>query len=169
MDAAHIHLMLNHIPVLGLTMGFVVLGWGAFRSSDDVKKVGLMMLVITALAAIPVYLTGEPAEEIVERLPGVSEQIIEQHEGSALTSLILAIVTGGAAFLSLIARRFLSDRLAAAGLFATLALALIGGGAMAYTANLGGQIRHTEIRQAQNSVPGNPAEPAKKRADDDDD
>jgi hypothetical protein len=36
--------------------------------------------VLTALLALPVYFTGEPAEKVVERLPGVTEPLIEEHE-----------------------------------------------------------------------------------------
>jgi uncharacterized membrane protein len=128
----------------------------------------LTILVVTAFAAIPVYLTGEPAEEVVEHLPGVSEQIIELHEDSALSSLVLAIVTGTFALVALFARRFSSEKIAAAGAYITLILSLAAGAAMAYTANLGGQIRHTEIRQVQSGTAGTEQESKKKTNDDDD-
>ena len=72
MDWTHFHLMMNHVPVLGSIFGFVLLAWGMLRGSTEIKKVALTILVLTALFAIPVYLTGEPAEETVEALPGVS-------------------------------------------------------------------------------------------------
>ena len=168
MDATHLHLILNHIPVLGLIGGFVILAWGTFRSYADIQKTGLTILVVTAFAAIPVYLTGEPAEEVVEHLPGVSEQIIELHEDSALSSLVLAIVTGTIALVALFARRFASAKIAAAGVYITLILSLVAGAAMAYTANLGGQIRHTEIRQLQGGTAETEHESKKKTKDDDD-
>ena len=51
------------------------------------------------------FLTGEPAEEVVGHLPGISEQAIEEHEEAAE---VAAIVTGFAGLLGLwllIARR----------------------------------------------------------------
>jgi uncharacterized membrane protein len=160
MDSTHLHLMLNHFPVLGIMIGFLILLWGVLRGFEEVKTVGLVVLVLTAIAAIPVYLTGEPAEEIVENLPGVSEQIIELHEDSALFSLILAIATGVLAFAGLIFKRFSSANVARFSMYAVLLLSFISGTLMARTAYLGGQIRHTEIRQSTDQTI--PAEATKK-------
>lgn len=171
MDLVHIHLLLNHIPVFGLLIGFLILSWGTLRDYGEVKSTGLVVLFVTSLVAIPVYLTGEPAEEVVEKLPGVSEQIIGLHEDAAIYSLVLCIGTGIVAFLALIARRFLSETIARFGIFFVLLVALIAGASIAYTSNLGGQVRHSEIRQAQSGTNGaeTPAAEKKKEKDDDDD
>lgn len=167
MDLTHLHLILNHLPVMGIMFGFLILVWGILRKAEEVKTVGLIFLVVTAFAALPVYLTGEPAEEAVENLPGVSEQIIELHENSALLSLILAMVTGVLAFVGLLVKRFLSASVARVFAFAVLFLSFVTGAFMARTANLGGEIRHTEIRQtAQNT---NPAAETKQKTEEDDD
>jgi hypothetical protein len=47
------------------------------------KRISLGIFIIVALLAIPAYLTGEPTEELVENLPGVSKSSIEQHEEAA--------------------------------------------------------------------------------------
>ena len=149
MDWTHFHLMTNHLPVIGAIFGLVILAWGMVRGSDDVKRIGLAVLIFTALIAIPVYLTGEPAEETVESLPGVVHDIIEEHEEFAIYALISAIVTGIASLAALVfigpgrdsyAKRY--------SLIAALVLAGVTAAAMGWTANLGGVIRHTENRGA---------------------
>lgn len=50
--------------------------------------------MVTAAAAVPTYLTGEPAEEAVEHLPGVVKDLIEIHEERALIALIVATFGG---------------------------------------------------------------------------
>lgn len=171
MDLVHIHLLLNHIPVFGLLIGFLILAWGIFRDYGEVKSTGLTVLFLTSLVAIPVYLTGEPAEEVVEELPGVSEQIIKLHEGAAIYSLVLCIGTGIFAFLALVARRLLSETLATIATFLVLILALSAGASIAYTSNLGGQVRHSEIRQSQIGTTGaeTSADEKTKEEDHDDD
>lgn len=152
MNLAHLHLLLNQIPVLGTVFGFGLLLFGLIRKSDDVVKASLGLFVIAALVAVPVYLTGEPAEEVVEHTAGVAESIIEQHEESALLSLIameaLGVLALGWLFLSRRARQIPTWF---AGAF--LILSVVTGGLMAQTANLGGQIRHAEIRTAVASAP----------------
>jgi hypothetical protein len=172
MNAAHLHLILNHIPVIGILAGFIILTWGVIRRSDEVKTLGLAALVVTALVAIPVYLTGEPAEEIVENLPGVSKNLIELHEDSAKVSLIFAMIAGGLAIVSLISRRLRSTVVAKVAIVSTLAVSLAASILMARTANLGGQIRHSEI-QAGAPTGGEPQNQSnsqrRERGHDDDD
>ncbi len=143
MNSAHIHLFLNHVPVLGTVFGLLILAFGFVRKSDEVKQTALGIFVLSALVTIPVYLTGEPAEEIVENLAGVSEAIIEQHEDWAFYALILMEITGALALLNLVFfnRSFAKQFLAVTTLSAVIAVASI-----SWTASLGGQIRHTEVR-----------------------
>jgi len=62
MDLVHLHLMLNHAPVLGVIFGFLVLLAGTVSRSKAIAGVGLGLLIVAGILAIPVYLTGEPAE-----------------------------------------------------------------------------------------------------------
>ena len=150
MDLVHLHLMLNHVPVLGVVFAFVVGVIGFLFKSKAVTRVALGMLVFAAIVAVPVYLTGEPAEEVVDGLAGVSEAVIEQHESAATFSLILAGVTGAFALLALLFGRSLTSKLPGYLVAVTLLAALVATASMLWTANLGGQIRHSEIRTAAN-------------------
>lgn len=145
MNQAHIHLLLNHVPVLGTAFGTLLLAFGLARRSGDLKEAGLAAFVLVALATIPVYLTGGPAEGVLGGFSPVTEAVIKPHEDSALLSLGAAMLLGVVALAGLVVARRRGQwpgRLAAG----TLALSLVVAGLMARTANLGGQIRHTEIR-----------------------
>lgn len=144
MDAAHIHLLLNHVPVLGAVFGALLLAYAMARDSDDVCRAGLWTLGIAGAAAVVVYLTGEPAEELVEGLPGFSHDALERHEEIALWATISAAGVGVLAFLTLWVYRAgrVPGRFRAVLLVVALALA----GVMGWVANSGGQVRHEEIR-----------------------
>ncbi|MHB8523017.1 MAG: hypothetical protein ACYDH9_19985 [Limisphaerales bacterium] len=151
MNMAHLHLMLNHLPVLGTVFGLCLLAVAAWKRSDELKKISLDVFVIVAVLAIPAYMTGEPAEELVRSLPGVSKALIEQHEETAQIALTGVLAVGVLALAGRI--RFRRDQPIPAWLTATLlALALIVSGLMAWTANLGGQVRHPEIRTERPST-----------------
>lgn len=145
MNQAHLHLLLNHLPLLGTAFGVLLLLFALWRKSAELQRVSLGVFVLAALSAIPTYLTGEPAESVVEHLPGVAEAFIEQHESASLIALVAAMVTGVASLAGLLLTRR-AAKLPAWATIAPLVLALATGGLMARTANLGGQIRHTEIR-----------------------
>ena len=139
LSPVHIHLLLNHIPVIGVFIGLFVLLYGTVKKSEDIKRASLLLFLLFALISIPVYLTGEPAEEVVEDLPGVSHDFIEEHEESALFSFISILALGLLSLIGLVVR---NQKIYSV----CLILALIAGGLVSWTANLGGQIRHSEIR-----------------------
>ena len=128
------------------------MGWrswfgGSCARATEIKRTGLLVFVAIALVTIPTYLTGEAAEDMVEHLPGVSEDLIENHEDAGKIALVATSVLGG---LSLI-RLLIPARFAAVGGPLTVLVFVFSlgvAGWLARTANLGGQIRHPEIRQS---------------------
>jgi len=154
MNQAHLHLLFNHFPVIGTILCLLLLLFALMRKSDELKRASLGGLVLISLLTIPAFLTGEPAEELVENLPGVSHALIEAHEKAALVAFIALGITGALALVGLIwfrNRTTLPTWLIAAALLLTS----VSVGLMARTGNLGGEIRHTEIRTgAAATTPG---------------
>ena len=103
-----------------------------------------------ALLTIPVFLTGEEAEESVEHLAGVSENIIEEHEELAEKAIWLMGLLGVfslASFYAIVKKLSFSRTV----ILITLLISLATLGLFAQVGNLGGQIRHTEIRDGNGS------------------
>jgi len=151
MNAAHIHLLLNHIPVIGVLFALVLLVVGQAMRSPAVRNAALAAFAALALITLPVYLTGEPAQKVVEQMPGVTKAAIEEHEDAALFALIAIEVLGVLSIATLV----LLDRaphVAQRLMPVCLALAVVTTGIMAWTANLGGRVRHTEIRNGTPAV-----------------
>lgn len=146
MNIAHLHLILNHLPVIGLLFALALLGWGLARRNQTLMKASLVCLVAVALFTIPAFLTGEPAEKIAKPLPGTSNIHLEQHEDAAKAALVVTLVAGGTALLSLLL--FRTKAIAAWCGASVLLLTLVAAGLMAWTANLGGKVRHPEIRDS---------------------
>lgn len=143
--SVHIHLLMNHLPIIGTIVGVLLLLAGLVRRSDELHRVSLATFVLVAIVTIPVYLTGEGAEEAVSDLPGVTKTLIEGHQDAALISFIASGVLG------VVALAGLSRSRRSAALPRTLikVVLLVGvgvSGLMVWTGGLGGQIRHSEIR-----------------------
>ncbi|MCF6223669.1 MAG: hypothetical protein L3J34_08070 [Flavobacteriaceae bacterium] len=150
MDATHLHLLLTHFPIVGTIIGIGILAYGQFAKNDEIRKVALATFVLMALFTIPVFLTGEEAEETVENIAGVSEQLIENHEELAEKAIWLMGLLGG---LSLISFYAIIKKLSFTKTISsiTLIVSLITFGLFAQVGNLGGQIRHSEIRTDSNN------------------
>jgi formate hydrogenlyase subunit 3/multisubunit Na+/H+ antiporter MnhD subunit len=146
MTAAHLHLLLNHIPILGSIFGLLVLSYGLLRKSDEIKKTSLGVFVITALVTIPVYLTGDGAAKIVSNLPGVSTAIIQQHDQAATITMFAIQILGALSLLSLLLSWRSRRELRSWMTLGVFILAMISSGLGAWTGSIGGQIRHTEVR-----------------------
>ncbi len=149
---AHVHLMINHFPVIGVLVSILLFVYALVRKSEEVKAVSLGMFVLIALATIPVFLTGEGAEDVVKHIPGVTETYIGRHEEIAELTLILTEVLGVLALTGLVLHK-LRGFIPKIIVILVLVMSLIVATAVSITANLGGQIRHTEIRDAATTMP----------------
>ena len=107
-----------------------------FLKGSQLTKVAWGTLAVAALFSVPTYLTGDPAEDAVRGLPGVSRAVIAPHEQMATLSFIAILVLGVAALagLLLFARR---DQVPVWFLGSTLVLSVVVSGMMAWTAYLG--------------------------------
>ncbi len=142
---AHVHLMINHVPVIGIPGVILLLIYAAVRKSEEVNMVAFGMLVLLAILTVGVYLTGQAAEDMVKKLPGFTEETIGRHEDAADLSLLSIEALGVLALAGLFFMRrsgTVPKWLVSLVLVLSLATAVIVG----YTANLGGEIRHSEIR-----------------------
>jgi hypothetical protein len=145
MDAAHLHLMVNHIPILGTIIVALLLGWGLLKRSRELMRTALGAAVIVALLSYPVFLTGGRAEDQVGDLPWATERLIENHEEQAEIALVAMLATGvlAAAALWLSRGGRPVPKIASGGVVAALALSA---GLCGWAALSGGVIRHDEIR-----------------------
>ena len=143
MNAAHVHLMLNHFSIIGSMFGLVLLAVAMVRNSRELITVSFACLASVAIMSIPVYFTGPPAEEAIKHLPGVSEEVVERHEEAAQVAFTAIECVGALALAGL----WLFRTEPAPPWFLTILLvgSLLMAGAMIYTANRGRQIRHPEI------------------------
>lgn len=164
MDQTHLHLLITHLPIFGSLLATLVLGYALWKKSDTTTLAAYYMLVISALGAVIAYVTGEGAEETVEKIQGVSENVIEQHSEFAVYALVSLIVVGVS---SLIGIYFTHTKSNLAKMIATVTLfmALISFALVARTGYLGGQIRHTEI--ATGVIQNSPQQGGEQEGDDD--
>jgi uncharacterized membrane protein len=139
----HIHLMINHVPVIGLAVPITLLLIDWVRKNRKLEWLSLQMFVVFALLAIPVYLTGSPASHRMREMPGISRDAIHRHSNAA--DFAFWTMEGlGAISLFALYKFWSSEAVPPRITTALLALALVALGLMIWTADLGGKIRHSE-------------------------
>jgi uncharacterized membrane protein len=145
MNEAHFHLVVNHLPIIFPLVGIIIMLTGQFAKSEAVKRTAYMIFALGALATIAAMTSGEGAEEIVEKIGGISEDYIKTHEESAEVFALLAYILGGVSLLGL----WISFKQKVfSGIFSicVLLFAVIIMYFAKQTGTTGGEIRHTEIR-----------------------
>jgi hypothetical protein len=150
-DLTHIHLLLNHFPIIGTMIGGGLFLLSLIMNSDDLKRASLVVLLGISLISIPAYMSGNGAQDATKALPGVSKSLVETHEGAAFVAMGFMQVTGAFAWLALWQFRRLA-RVPKWNLAVILLLTAVTFGLMARAGNLGGNIRHAEIQSSQEPV-----------------
>ena len=92
-NAAHFHLLVNHLPIILPFVGLTVLILGIILKSEVVKRVSYGIFVVAAISAFVAMNSGEGAEEVVEEL-GRNNKLIHEHEEHAETFALLSYVLG---------------------------------------------------------------------------
>jgi len=167
MDATHLHLVLSHFPIVGTILGIGILAYGKFFKNIEIQKVALATFVLMAILTIPVFLSGEEAEETVEQIAGISEQLVENHEELAEKAIWLMGLLGVLSLINLfsIVRNY---SFAKSITIATFITSIATFGIFAQVGNLGGQIRHSEIRKSKSDSSNIKKELIEKKRHDDD-
>ena len=144
LTGVHIHLMVNHAPVFGSLFALGLFVASYFYSPDVLRRTAFAFLIVTALAALIAYLTGDPAQHAIRGYPGVVRSMINEHEEMGEASFIVASIVGVLALIVVV--RWRNGAIPRAATLVLLLGNVVVAGMMVYTALLGGQIRHTEIR-----------------------
>lgn len=158
MNLAHLHLLLNHFPTVGMIVGLGLFVVAIMSKSDHLKSASLLVFFGIALLSIPTFASGTAAELALAKTPEVSTVTIATHETAALIALGVMELTGALAWLGLWQYRRMS-RFPQGTLVAVLLAGLVTFGLMARAANIGGEIRHPELRADPSLVETAPANP----------
>lgn len=160
-SGAHLHLLVNHVPILGSIFALCLFVASYFTSAEVLRRTAFAVLIATALAGVGADLSGDSAQDAIRGFPGVKRAVIREHEQMGDKAYLLAGALGVLSLGALIRwrRRPIPTGVAGPALVATAIVA----GAMAYTGLLGGQIRHSEVRPGATRADAMTIEPGRQR------
>ena len=148
MNDAHLHLIVNHFPVMVPILGLGILITGMILKNNSVKNTAYVLFIVAAIFAAFSMGTGEGAEELVEDMPSVGKQIIHEHEEMAeklaIVLYVLGVISIGALFLSY--KKHAKAQLVS---YVAVVVAIISVFFAQQTGTTGGEVRHTEIRATE--------------------
>ena len=145
MNDAHLHMVVNHFPIIGTIFGLGILITGIVMKKNVIKNVAYVLFCISAIFGFASMYTGEGAEEIAENLPSVTDQIIHEHEEMAEKLALVLYVLAGISLVGLFLN-FKNHAKASLVSYFAFVVALVAVFFGKQTGTTGGEVRHTEIR-----------------------
>ncbi len=142
MDLAHLHLLINHFPVVGTLIGTVIMLYALVKKVKNIQRTVLVLWIVLAAMSPIVMNTGEEAEHKVEEMAGMNHDVIHEHEEAAEYAFWLMIGLGVISLAALSLYKMGSDITMATKI--SFVISLFVATAMMRTGYLGGLIRHSE-------------------------
>ena len=145
MNESHLHLAINHFPIILPIVGLLLLIAGSTLKSSILKQTAYGFYILAALLTVAAYSSGEAAEHFIEDLPGVEEKYMEIHEETAEIFAQIMYLLGGISLLGLWAC-LKRKRFAKRVVYSTIILTILALFYAKKTGTTGGEIMHAEIR-----------------------
>jgi len=147
MDPLQLHLLVNHLPIIGALTALIVVVIGVIRKDATIRTVGLSVYAVMALAVLPTYFSGEGAEERIENIAGISHDVIHEHEESAELSLTVMLIAAAVALATLLTQ-WKGMSIAQPLTYLFVVIALMATLQIARTGHEGGKIRRPDLGSA---------------------
>lgn len=157
MNAAVIHLAVNHAPLFLPLVAAALLVGALWQRNQSLLTAAIWLIVVAAVLAVVALQSGQAAEQLLEHVPGINTQAIEQHEDSAKMAVLATVISAGIGLGIVVGKRWSSGRFQWGAATILLLATLISIGIVGYTAHQGGLIRHAE--ELENRLPAVPATP----------
>lgn len=151
----YVHLLINHFPVVLLTMGLVAAIGALILGRRGLWLYSMGTLTVAGLSVYPVHFTGDQADHALRDPWYIKEGVIDAHDHAAGIAMVVILIVG--AFSAYAWWRALKRReeTIPGWIRAVVLIGALGGfGTVAWAAYLGGKIIH------EAPVLGLPAAPA---------
>ena len=142
----YLHVLLHPLPIWGLVTGVLGLAIALFLRSRAAEIATLVIILVSAISAVPVFLLGGEAEDRVEGIvDDVGREWLQEHERRGEQVIYAFYALAAVAAVALIAPAKW-PKSAAPLTITVLVLSIITISLGGYVAKAGGQIRHREFR-----------------------
>lgn len=147
MNGAHLHLIVNHLPVVGFLFATPALLWALWSKNRGALMLSLALITAAGVSGVAANFTGEGAEHVLEDATPADQVVkdaIHEHEEGADFAWVLGLLAALDASVCLVMINKGKEERLKIMLGSTVFFALMATTSMSRVAFLGGKIRHTE-------------------------
>lgn len=143
-NGAQLHLLFNHLPIIGTYFVCFTLIFAIVVNSVDIKRFALITSFLVGLSSLGAYYTGSPAAKISKTVVGVDKTLIGDHAELGEAATVLSIVMAVVALAAYLLQRKYPASLKKS-IYLVLLICLVNAGLLGFVGHLGGKIHHPEI------------------------
>ncbi len=151
MFITHLHLLLNHVPVISLFFALAFFVFGKLLQNKSWLALGSGFILFAGFSIILVFLTGHGAEDFIEKSTFFNHSHFETHEEAGNLAFIATLIAAATVLLQLVLNFF--DRKPRTLPLIIFLLALLSFGLNARAGYYGGKIRHNELFPQDSLLP----------------
>lgn len=149
MNDVHLHLLVNHFPIIGLFFGFLILLFGILKNNPTLKSTTYIIFIFCTIMGKISMMTGGKAAQMTKTIEEISRDHIRTHAGDASLFMKPLYILGLVSIFGLVSivKKRESEK------FVSYCVILIAAICMFLSKNVGtsgGEIRHIEIRENTN-------------------
>ncbi|MCX7929954.1 MAG: hypothetical protein N2663_04470 [Chlorobi bacterium] len=151
MNAAALHLAVNHAPLFLMVVAVALLSAALLRRNHTLLNATIWLVIVAGAAAIVAQQSGEAAEHLLDGVAGIDTHAIEEHEESAQSALLTTIVAAGISIGIVTGSRWWGDRFRWNAAIVLLLATIVATIFIGMAAHKGGFIRHAD--ELENRLP----------------
>ena len=147
MNGAHLHLIVNELPIIAVFTSAVLLAIALVaRSRDTWVRAGFLALAAAVVGAAAAFFTGDPAVDVIAGMPQTSNRALSQHHTRASIASLLVCVAALASVVVFARARKRGGRFGRRAIAIVLVAVLAAAVALAWTGLAGGRVNHPELQ-----------------------
>ena len=159
MNWAHVHLLVNHVPILGYAAAAALALTALLGRDAQVWVRGATVAIALSFAAMAVaFFSGSPALDVISGQPRTSARALSEHHVRAIYGSVAGVVTGVLAAAAAIVAHRRGGAVSRPLVAAVFVASLVAAGALGWTGLAGGRINHPEVQESGDRE-GGPARP----------
>lgn len=150
MNEVHLHLLVNHFPIIGLFFGFFILLFGIIKNNSTLKSTAYIIFIFCTIMGKISMMTGSKAEPMTEKITEIIHEDIHVHADKASLFMKPLYILGLVSVFGLVSivKKRENDKFVSICVFLIAAICIF---LSKDVGTSGGEIRHTEIKQQANN------------------